>query len=561
MTDLEHDLASAADRIPMSLGDAEMVMAKGRHRRARKQRIVSGVTAVAVVASLAAMVNLNKEGATPVATTPALQRGDAGLQWEVQSTASGLGYGNGVGGSGPFYALSTAPGRADVNKARPSRVVYRSDDGVEWSVASTLGKDLYLSDLAPSDTRVYAVGTAPAQAGAKRRGDVVAGWSDDNGKTFSKTALPIDWASIESRSTSVALLDTQIASTNKGTVVTAIVQAALDVPRLLPNGVTAPDGWATTATGVDILGPAKDDTPCPAGYTTDKSVLERRAGEGASAKVATMEDRESQLPRQREVEPGWCFSENGDGNGVSVSPQDMRGVVRSLSFADLGVTGDARIAASKQLFGFFAEKDSTDFARIDLGDARSDVTYLDADDAGFNLFASGITYGSSPAGSVDMHSVDGQHWTSTAGPGDIGWVNAAGTVGGTRVVIGETQTGAAVARSDGNGGWDVTPLSSVVEGGRPVHVGAAGVGPLGVVMAGYLEPEKGDEGVTKTVLAFSRDGSTWESKTADDLAGKTVGMPLRVFVTGQRAVVAFSGGYAGENNDPKPQTILVATPA
>lgn len=559
MTDLEHDLASAADRLHLDHGDLEMVIARGRARRARKTRVMSGVTALALVAGAATMMSLRDGGNTPVNTQPALSQGDAGLHWEVQSTADGLGMsGPGVNGSGPYYALSTAAGTADVNKPRPSRVVWRSDDGIEWTAASTLGKDLYLSDLSPSDGRVYAVGTAPAQAGTKRRGDLVAGWSDDGGKTFNKKALPIDWAAMESKSTSVSLLDTQVASTGKGTVVVANVQAALDVPHLLPSGVTAPDGWATTATGVDILGPEKNGSDyCPPGTTNDKAELE---GANNAKRAGMISDRNADLPKQREVEPGWCFNkDNPDSGGQSVSPQEMRGVVRSLTWSDLGVSGDTEAAASKHVFGFFAPAGSTEFERVDLGNARTDSVFLDADDAGFNVFASGITYGSSPAGSTDLHSVDGKNWTSVAGPSDLSWISAAGTVEGTRTVIGDSSTGAVLARSNGSGGWVVTPLSSVVESnGKAVHALSAGVGGLGIVVA--LMPET-DNAVPPTILAFSRDGVTWENHPAEELADKTVGVPLRIVVSGQRAVVAFSGGSAKEGEAPKPQTILVATPA
>ncbi|MEY2426103.1 MAG: hypothetical protein QOI61_1675 [Actinomycetota bacterium] len=565
MTDLEHDLAAAADGVQLTHGDLDVVIARGRQRRQRRQRVLSGVTAIAVVASVAAVMNLRRDSGTPLATVPPMNQGNAGLEWEVQSTSSGLGMsGPGANGSGPYYALSTAAGQADVNKARPSRVVWRSDDGVEWTAASTLGKDLYLSDLSPNDGRVYAVGTAPGQAGVKRRGDLVAGWSDDGGKSFSKRALPVDWNAIESVATSVSVLDTQVASTNKGTVATAVVQAALDVPRLLPNGVTAPDGWATTASGVDVLGPEKDATPCPDGYTTDKAVLETGGDSGRAAKIADANGRERDLPRQREVEPGWCFAEDGSDSGVSVTPQEMRGVVRSVTWDELGVIGDARLAASKHLFGFFADVDSTDFERVDLGDARTDVGYLDADDAGFNLFASGVTYGSSPAGSVDMHSTDGKTWTSVAGPSGLNWISAAGTVNGVRTVIGDSETGSVIARVDGSGGWSVKPLSNVIENdGRPVHTLAAGIGGLGVIVALYPEAERTDraDAMPPTLLAYSRDGVTWENHPVEELAGHKVGVPLRVIVSGARAVVALSGGSSEDGKATKPQTILVATPA
>jgi hypothetical protein len=64
-----------------------------------------------------------------------------------------------------------------------------------------------------------------------------------------------------------------------------------------------------------------------------------------------------------------------------------------------------------------------------------------------------------------------------------------------------------------------------------------------------------------TLLAYSRDGVTWENHPVEELAGHKVGVPLRVIVSGARAVVALSGGSSEDGKATKPQTILVATPA
>ena len=556
MTDLEHDLAAAASRLSVGSGDLDTVMSLGRRRRSRRQRVLGGVTAVALVAGLAAVVQRDDTTPTPVATMPALSRGDADLQWEVLSSTAGLGMsGSDVNGLGPFYAMSTAPGQTDVGKAHASRVLWRSDDGVEWSAATTLGNDLFLSDLAPADGRVYAVGTAPAQAGVKRRGDLVAGWSDDGGKHFSKTALPVDWARIEASSTTTELLSTQIASSDKGTVVTASVRAALDVPRLLPGGATAPDGWATTATGVDVLGPKKDNLNCPAGTKSARDAKMADAGRGPNPVQNIDADTR---PKSREIEPEWCVSDNGSGEGVPVSPQEMRGVVRSYSFDELGVAGDLLSAATHQVFAFFAPNGSADFTRVDLGGVRADNAFLDADSSGFHLFVSGN--GNATVATTDLRSDDGQAWTSLAGPGEMQWVSAAGTVAGHRIVIGDGANGTLVARADGNGSWVVTPLSSVIDpaesAGRAVHSFSAGIGPLGIVIAASPESDKGD---AQTLLVFSRDGNTWEDHPVQQIAGRPVGVPLRIFVSGTRAVVALSGGSTNEGQPPKPQTILVGT--
>ena len=563
MTDLEHDLATAADRIPLGPGDVDKVMALGRHRRSRRQRAFGAVTAVALVAGVVTLVNADRDVPTAVGAQDGMSRGDAALKWQVLSSTDGLGMGSDVNGAGPFYALSTAPGQADVGKQRPSRVLWRSDDGVEWTAATTLGNDLFLSDLAPSDGRVYAVGTAPAQAGVKRRGDLVAGWSDDGGKTFSKKVLPVDWSGIEGHSTTAELLNTQIASSSKGTVVTATIAAALDVPHLLPGGATAPDGWATTANGVDVLGPEKATTPCPAGMS---SARDAKAVDAAGGKRVMTGEQPDTRPKSREVEAEWCFANGAKGEGVMVSPQEARGVVRSYTWSDLGVTGDLLGAASHQLFGFFAPSGSDDFTRVDLGGVRADSNFLDADASGFHVLTSIGGNGNTPVDTTDLHSADGASWTSVNGPSDLRWVTAAGTVGGRRVIVGDSGNGSVVARSDGAGGWTVAPLSSVIDpslsNGRPVYALAAGIGPLGIVVAAMPDAGASDSSTAPpTLLVFSRDGATWEDSPVDKIAGHAVGSPIHVVVSGQRAVVSLSGGSTPEGQAPKPQTILVGTPA
>lgn len=561
MTDLEHDLTSAANRLSVGHGDVDMVMARGRNRRNRRTRVLGGVTAIAVVASLAAITNMDSDKTTPLASMPNVSRGDGGLDWEALSTSDGIGFASrGVAGQGPFYALSTAPGRADVNKTNTSRVLYRSNDGVEWTPTTTFGNDLYVSDLAPASGRVYAVGTSPAQAGSKHRSNLAAAWSDDGGKSFSKTELPVDWASMEARSTSVNLGETQVASNGAGTVVTATVRAALDVPRILPDGVTAPDGWATTATGVDVLGPDKGDE-CPAGSSTKMELAKEADAKVGAMRVSGANDREQELPRQREVDPNYCFKDGGR-ETVIVSPQDARGVVRSLTWDELGVTGDLKSAVTDQVLAYFAPANSTDFTRIDLGDAPADMSFLDADENGFHLFLTSQGPNSAAAATKDLSSTDGKSWTSNNGPSGLQWVTSAGTLNGVRIVVGEGAEGAVVARGIG-GDWDTASAASLIDPSvvkaRPVHIVGGGVGPLGVVLAVMPELGKDDTSTSKTILAYSRDGSHFGDKDVEELAGKSVGQVLQVFVSGQRAVVALSGGFPGEGKDPLPQTILVGT--
>ena len=570
---LTSDLAAAARSLDIPPGDPAAAVLRGGRRRQRQRRRLTALAVVAVVASVAGAVSVLDDPATQidVATSPGLARGDVGVSWRAVTPDSGLGYAPRLGSSAPLYALSTAAGQREVTDKEP-RVLWRSDDGIEWTAVATATDDLFLSDLASSDDRVYAVGTglAGASVGGQRAiPPLMVGWSDDGARTWAKARLPLDLDGLMGQTVRLSITGTTVASGPDGTVIAGVLDGALDVPALLPAGVTAPDGWSTTAKGVDILGPERDGV-CPAGTLTPEAVMARQ---GENVKV---------VPREAEVGevyPTACIPEAEDAtkllgreNMVRMSPQDARGVVASYTWDQLGVDGDLLRAVRRQPVVFFAEPGSTDFGRVDLPDLDpvSGPILLDAGDRGFELVATTGTLmsfkGMEGVQVMVLHSEDGRAWTAAPASGAALWASAAGRLGGVPTVIGQSADGAGMLRSS-DGGWTSASLASVlsdVPAGANISLQHAAIGPFGAVAILAVQPQMTEaELMTRPPemeerILVSRDGTTWQEYKVDDLAGRPVRNIIRATVVGDRVAVTVS--VKPESGDGSAQVVLVGTP-
>lgn len=570
---LTHDLAAAARTLDIPPGDPAAAVLRGGRRRQRQRRGFTGLAVVALVATVAGAVSVLDDPAAQidVATSAGLTRDDVGVTWRAVSPESGLGYAPRIGSSTPLYALSTAAGQREVSDKTP-RVLWRSDDGVEWTAVATASDDLFVSDLVSRDDRVYAVGTglAGASVGGKRAiPPLMVGWSDDGAKTWDKARLPLDLEGLMGKTLRLNVASSAVASGPAGTVIAGVLDGALDVPALLPAGVAAPDGWSTTATGVDILGPEKDGV-CPAGTLTPEEAMARR---GEDVKVVPVEPAGA-----GEVYPTTCMPENLDMSKmtresmVQVSPQEARGVVASYGWDQLGVSGDLLRAVRRQPVAFFAEPGSTDFSRVDLPDLdpMSGPILLDAGDGGFDLVSTttvSSTYREMEGVKVMvLHSDNGRSWTAAPATGAALWASAAGTVGGVPTVIGQSADGASMLRST-DGGWVSASLTSVVSdlpAGANVSLMHAAIGPFGAVATLAVQPQMSEAELTTRPtdiderVLVSRDGTTWQEYKVGDLAGRPVRNIIRATVVGDRVAVTVL--VKPESGEGSAQLVLVGTP-
>lgn len=587
-----HDVATAFD-VPG--GDLGTTVKRGRRRVMRRRRTVAAATAVTVAATTAAGVRLIRSGDEPakvVVGSPG--SGGMDIDWARVEPGSALGtFATGLHGEpgGPLFALSTAPGDASFEPDR-DRVLWRSDDGVEWEQASTLDGDLSLADLAVADGRVYAVGTSVATADVSEGAEqaVVVAWSDDEGESWNTAPLPIDVAAIAEVSPQDANLgyDAQVAAGPAGTVAVVLPRVYLDVPSLLPGGATAPYGWVTTDDGVDVL-LVPEAAPCPAGSGIvppgqEEAIAEKRSADGIdpnSRAVAT----------PSEVGPVYCYGADGEVTSV-MSAQEAYGVTAAYTWDDLGVSGDALRAARGAASVFHAAPGSADFERVEVP-AVPDHTFpmsVEANEGGFDLVLA--VWG--PADHTDddsariLHSDDGRGWADGGElPGDLTWVAASGTVGGRATFVGNDAMGSPVqVRSDGTGGWVTTPLPSQIDGigdsGMSLFLAGADVGPSGVavVLRGESPVERDrpsdPDGLTEYPagttredteaielaltdhLLVSRDGTSWHEESIDDLAGEDV-IPMRVTVRDEQVVVETSRRRSPGSEEPSERVTLVGT--
>jgi hypothetical protein len=551
------DLESLAAALPIPPGDVADVIERSRQRSRRTTAATALVAAVALVATAAGITRYaDGNDTTPLAAGgAAVVSGDVPMRWERVDPTTALGMSRGAtdadqGASPrPVYALSTAPGDTDLSKPL-SRVIWRSDDGIEWSAASTLTNDFYLSDLAATDGRIYAVGTSAAQ-GATKTPAVLVGWSDDQAKSWKRANLDIDLAAIAAKSTHVAVITSDIATGKHGTVALVVVAAQLDVRTVLPAGVTAPNGWAITPTGVDLLAgrqPAPDT--CPSGTTIDREEPQNDSPRGILGVSCVDADRN--------------FAR-------TVRAQDAYGVASSFTWQQLNVTGNFLRAVRQQPIAFYAPPGSTDFKRVEMPATDSSYGFLlQATNDGFDLAISRATDALTGAGEARfLQSADGQSWTTEPQPigNGLSWVTAMGRIDGQVAIIGGSDNGAVLLRRTGTtaGAWTSTSLARAVDPSltkdATAYVTMAAIGPLGAVaVLGVVGNDGKDRGDTPPYrVVVTRDGTTWSDSSLDELAGAKTRGVARVAIVGDKALVATSVANPAKA-DKFEQVVLVGTP-
>lgn len=540
--ELDTDLANAAARIEVPDGDLDAVVRRGRRRARSRQQVIGILAAVTVLGAGVTISRIATDDAdTNLAAGPdasgASTPGDGGFTWSASEPAVGIGHHAAAAtAAGQLYALSTAAGVSDYLEARPLRV-WRSADGIEWDDTEA-PEDLYLADLDASDDRLYAVGTGTATAavvGGRGVHELRAGWSDDGGRTWSSHRLPVPVEKVAPVMSSMAVGAAQVASSGSVVVAVASMHGELDVPALLPNNESAPDGWAITARGVDVLGPSRGE-PCAA---TSPSTISR--GE------------RDDVPRR--IWPTWC--ENADGSTDVVTPQEAQGVERSYTFEELGLDRDGIDA----VFGrpqLYLSIDDAPFERIafDLPDGAVSGTTISVADDVFTLFVGTTDDEGASQGSL-YRSADGRTWSQTDFGADLSWSQGILSTERSTAVLGNDKDGRPVVVVNEGSGWRTTqPAEGLAEHGeRAVFLGGA-AGPLGIaVVIGFDDGSRIDD---RKVLLISRDGVTWHHQDLAELAGQPIAYVRWIVVAHDRIVIA--AAPAGTEDTSRGIITIVGTP-
>jgi hypothetical protein len=530
MTDLHDHLDDLARATDVPAGDLDAVVRRGRRRANRARAGVGLVAVIAAITTGAVIIGGGDADETPIAAGDATNAttGDTGVTWTVAEPTSALSQmGRPAAAAGTqLYALSTAPGQAPTDRPTPLRV-WSSSDGVDWSDAGEPTGDIYLSDLDATDGRLYAVGTGPATAATTASGTVpemLIGSSDDGGASWQTGGVDIDLAGIAEHSTSMSWAQRDVATSGDAVVALVGVHAELDVRELLPEGDDAPNGWAITSTGIDVLGPAPDE-PCPKG------------GGARTAPTAIGNE-----PPPARV---WGYTcDDGSGGYTTTSPQDAHGVERSYTWDELGVSGDLLDATLGHPSAYVRTADGT-FQRVEIPatDTEAGWSTLTGGAAGFDIIVNPAD-GSAP---TRLHSADGVTWTQGAPlPGGLAWIATAGTLGDRTVFQGSTETNQPLAIV---GDTVVNPSDVLGDAaaGHELYWAGGAVGDAGVVMIVGLAPKdpeitEYDSDDIQLVAMWSRDGTTWEYRTLDELAGQHVGTVTSAAVTADRFVVTTAVG-------------------
>ena len=484
MTDLESELRRGlrqeAAAVHLRPGSASDVTAAGARRRAR-QRGVGALTAFAVLGAAVggAAWWSTRDGADTVevgvADTGAATSGDttaAAISWQRVDPSVPLGYqpSTVLRDDGVMFAVSTEPGHV-AEDAIPRTAIYRSSDGVDWTLVST-ADGFSAERLALDGNRLYAVGTVAApSAGDTPQSDPAVAYSDDDGATWTTATLPVDLASLRQRFGTATVHAASIAA-GPGTVVAA---ATVSLPHeavvdLLPAAAQSPYGAVVTPDGIEVHGPPAEP-------------LDSLAGDYCPTDWPLTVDERGLV----------CTSESGERMSLDGLVLESSPVIGTYSFADAGLSEDEVDA----LLGgtlLFASVDGGGFQPVEVPFERTGFggdTQILASGSGFVMV--NTAYGESTQVVSVARSSDGVTWESVGQIPGIDWAQAAVVRDGTVAVFGTT--GAALSQDGVT--WEAVDLATaagLAEAGHQLSVAAVAAGPAGFAVTAYdtVEAAAGD---------------------------------------------------------------------
>lgn len=612
---LERDLADAADRIDTRPTQVGIILTAGaeRARRRTMRRTLGGVVATGALAvgsitwlsggdggvvraGADESPGASIDGVAPNAAPEVVDAGGAGSQlvsseltWRSVEVDSAEALGSfvfgvaGEGGDGPYYAVSTEPGRSD--SSRP--VLWRSDDGLSWTVGGAAPS--YGVALAQSGSAVYAVGTAPSVADAPRGigGDPVVSSTDDGGVTWTDLPIPLDVAAIEDAPGVGNVTVQSVITDGPAGVVLALQPFAYPDLSVVP-GYSDQFGYQTYPDGVGLWAEG-GSVPCQelegVASTAPAAVAPSVVGVDESATTAPVVD--STVMCTTEVEEGARYT-----------------------WVELGIADDLvpYLSGQRVMLHRLTEDGGVEaLAPIEFGPGHVvGITGLTSTEAGYVL--SGYTTGAAPTyptTSFVMTSPDGTAWTRHDLPVN-GWVNAPVVWAGGLAILQQTEDGGyLLLRSVTGEEWTTTDLGQLLNEAVPNSPFPAQgwmnqlvAGPSGLtVLAGYNQPidpatlpdgtpntvppvdtapaitEPADGEMTATtitefaempptswVVFHSSDGVAWSADSLPELTDLSPAVGVGLRVAGAKTVVSITdlGGRTGD--DLPRSTLLVGTP-
>ncbi len=544
MSTTQHDddrlhryLSARAQSISLPVADSSGIVVRATRRRHRR-RTLSGVAALAVLATGGALLATQRPEGNPVEAIGAAAPGvvDSTLEWTVVEPDIGLGFSRSTTttGDGALYSLSTAPGPADyTDSSTDMRArLYRSDDGAEWSEID-LPDDLWASSLASDDGRLYALGTAPA-GGARR---VVVRSTDDGGGSWSDQAVVSpELDDLQARFPGQLTLEPRFATGADGLLATVVVRAVPDLNALVP-GFAASGGVNLTSTGVDVLAVPPGCEP---------------TGSGGMACLS-----------ETEVVPPSTPSPVGPDGG----DERRQEVIASYSWQELGLDPTLRTHLGGRMYTFLST-DGRLFEPVGLTVGAADVAFawpVVADDGIYRVFVTSV---SPPAGgeatptTTALRSIDGRTWERDSFGEAEGYLLSVGTLDGRPAVVLDQNEGRRLWMTALDGTWAaIDPRTAVPPGSEvaPWVVNQA-FGPLGFA-AVVMTDDPNDPGrAVGAYVVHSSDGVNLSVIPVDEYLDDAERLSVAgVEVTADFITVRLDDGDDDPATPPR-QRLLVGTP-
>ena len=498
---LRDRLIDEATAVKLPERDPRRAVARARTRRHRRTAAV-GLTTVAAVA-VAAVALVQGDPAGDSVTTPGAGNlqpvGPLDLEWRAAD--GGL---SGVSSQfqtaeGTVYALSTGPGVRYADHPDfdfPKSLYTLAEDGT-WQELPLDGDRPRAVQMAGANGELYAVSTGPAPSGdgsVARLGVSADGgesWAIQDVTELDPPSSVHDWR----RSTS---MDVETAA---GTTIAAVT--------------------TTFHPDVEALFPELDDAlGMTVEYRDEGLVLVRYESDDAAA---------DGRPRPSPTQPP---------TSVTAPPLPSEDL-RTVPWADLGVTGTADLSASQ----FFRRAGDT-WEPLDT-DFTATPGFADLQAAGDRFFVQvwPSTHRIVAPEPMLYTSADGTTWEQVEAPGAERIIG----VGGSLVAV-DWEPALSKVSTDGGRTWSALDLSQIGDGVE--GIGASAGGPLGLALVLYS-----GEGRPES-LAVSADLVDWTVTPLDDIVGPGAQGMVDVFVGHDRIVVQATR----EGEPPAPAVTAVGTP-
>lgn len=556
---LEQHLHASAAGIDLHAAGAARVITRGRRARRRTMIARTGAgMAVALVAGTAVVRTMDDDGQLVTTdgqlatadsqpgtgddpTVPAQPAAFGELTWRAVAPSSAIGWSglNATTGDGTLYALSTEPGKVEV-EVGPRPALYRSADGVEWDVVTIGNGPTTINAMTASGDRLYIAGTAPATTGNERLDRIglpTVATSTDGGVTFTERTLPLDLGPALPYTTAASTMVSGIVVNGDTTVVAVSTFLQLDPLSLLGPETDLSWGWWVTGDGLTV------------GAPVDQSVIDAAAGtycEGAIVVSEALNELGGHLSCSGNAEAGI--------DGYALDPNAIRSSTGTVwTWADLGLGPDVAALVQPAAKVFVATGDGAfePVATPEFWNAPNSSLQLFEGPTGF--VASLSTWGDGVV-AADLSlwsSTDGRTWEALATPGNPMWIQQIGVVGDRIVVVNQEPTGWTAHSSTDGSNWTSVDLGAVADPANPTravngYVEAVTVGDGWLVVA--VAAPTGAEPVTEDAVAMdhllltSTDALDWTVTDLSTLTDARIATVQNLHVSQGRIIVGLALG-------------------